>query len=135
MLEIVKYRDHRAGAQKRCSETGIQQNLYPMFANREGQNQLFPQDSRRTEGRLDRLPRLCEVRAIGNQVGASLAIGKHDVLVHCIDFGKRSQQIAEIDLRAAHASRNQIEGIDADAKHLWLQKIYLPIRAKASRAG
>ncbi len=86
-----------------------------MSANREGQNQLFPQDSRWTDRRVDGLPRSNEVRPIGNQTGASLAIGKHDILVHRIDFSQRSQQIAEIDLSAAHTSWNEVQRVDADA--------------------
>jgi hypothetical protein len=78
---------------------------------------LFPQYSRRTESRLDGLARLHEIRAIGNQISAGLAVSEDDVLVHRIDFGQRPEQIAEIDLGAAHASRNQVQGVDADANH------------------
>jgi hypothetical protein len=36
VLEIVKYRNHRAAAQNRDRETRIQQNADAMFANRQG---------------------------------------------------------------------------------------------------
>ena len=102
---------------------GFSKTLNAMVANRERQNELFPKDSRRPECRIDGLRRTHKVGPVGNQVGAGLAIGKHDVLVVRIDFGKRSQQIAEIDLGAAHAARNQVQGVDADANHLSLRFI------------
>ena len=60
--------------------------------------------------------------ASGTRSRAGLAIGEHEILVDRIDLGQRRQQIAQINLGAADAARNEIQRVDADAHHLLAER-------------
>ena len=83
---------------------------------------MFPEDSRWPECCLHGLSRVKEIGPLGNQIRAGFTIGEYDILVHRVDFGKRAQQIAQINLGAAHASRNQVQRVHADSNHWWLSE-------------
>ena len=72
---------------------------------------------------LDGLRGVHEIRPIRHQVGSSLPIGEDDVLVFRVDVGQRSEQVTKINLGAAHASRNEVQGVHPDANHLLIQII------------
>src|SRR6185295_5582538 len=55
MLQVVEYRHLTAGGEYGRRETGIEQNIQAIAGRFKGQNDLFPQDPRGTEARVDSL--------------------------------------------------------------------------------
>jgi len=88
VLQVVKHRDLRAGAEKRRGETGIQHHVERMAHGGQRQRGLLPQHARRTRSRPNGLRQAPEVGLPGDQVGTGFAVRENEVLVGGIDAGE-----------------------------------------------
>ncbi len=116
VLQVVKHGHLRATAYNRGSESRIQQNIDPVRLDGQRQDGLLPNNPRGPESRAHGLAYHSEVRTRGAKARAGLAIGEKKIFVRGVDLAQRSQQVAQINLGAAHATRNQVQRIHADAK-------------------
>src|SRR5882724_2564706 len=84
--------------------------------NRQRQTRLLPENARWTKRGPAGDGRTFEICPGWNEVSAGLSIGEDNVLVSSVYLRQRRQQTAQVDLRAANPTGNQIQRIHADSE-------------------
>src|SRR6185369_10823359 len=115
VLEVVEDGYLPASRQDRRGESGIEQNIQPIAGRFERQDDLLPQDPRRAKASVHGLRLPVKICLLGNQVCLRLEVRKDQVLVDLVELGQRRKQLAQVNLGAADAPRNQVQGINANA--------------------
>ena len=80
----------------------------------EGRKKLLPEDPLGAETGPDGTGVLAEIRP-QLQASPAVPVGENRVFVLPVKRGQMPQEAAQVDLRAAHPSRDKIQRIDADS--------------------
>src|SRR5260370_10201942 len=117
MLQIVKHAHRRARRQHRRCKSRIEHYIDSVTRGLNGKHSLLTQNSCRAEASAQSLPRKMEIGLPRNQVLAGLEIRENEVFVRRVDPRQSGKQFAQVNLRPSDAPGNQIQRIDADARH------------------
>ena len=88
MLQVVKDRDLRAGAEQRRGEAGVEEHIDLAAQHGHRQHRLLPQQARRAVDSAYHLRHVYEVGLRGYQIGSGLAVGEDVPGVAVVDFSQ-----------------------------------------------
>src|SRR3954452_3598496 len=113
VLEIVKDGYVWTSWQRRRGKARVEHHIDRAPSSFDRQSGLLVDQARRALLRSNRQRRM--KKGIRDQIRPGLAIREDDIFVRSVNTSQSSKQITEIDLRAAHATWNEIQRVDANS--------------------
>jgi hypothetical protein len=115
MLQIVKYRYRGSAEKPGTGKTRIEQNVDPVPLQEAKKYGLLPDDSKGPESRPYITSDRVDIRRFAAEVFVrGFAVQVDKVMIPRIHAGQGVHETSQVDLRAPHLARNQVQGINAD---------------------